>query len=209
MKTCNRCIYNESIPKISFDEKGICNYCNQYDQMEQEYPTGEHGKQILEAHIKEIKEAGKGKKYDVVIGVSGGCDSSFMLHLAHRYGLRVLAAHFDNTYNSRIAVENIQIVLNKLGFDLFTYVVDNEEYQKIYKSFFKASVPEIDTPTDISLATVHYLAAAKHGVKYIWEGHSFRTEGISPPGWFYMDAQYVKTIHKKFGDGKIKSLPVL
>ena len=209
MKTCKRCIYNESIPKISFDEKGICNYCKQFDQMEQEYPTGEHGKQILEAHIKEVKEAGKGKKYDVVIGVSGGCDSSFMLHLAHRYGLRVLAAHFDNTYNSRIAVENIQIVLNKLGFDLFTYVVDNKEYQKIYKSFFKASVPEIDTPTDISLATVHYIAAARHGIKYIWEGHSFRTEGISPPGWFYMDAQYVKTIHKKFGDGKIKSLPVL
>ena len=209
MKTCKRCIYNESIPKISFDEKGICNYCNQYDQMEQEYPTGKRGLQILEAHIEEVRKAGKGKKYDVVIGVSGGCDSSYMLHLAHSYGLRVLAAHFDNTYNSRIAVENIQIVLNKLGFDLFTYVADNEEFQRIFKSFFRASVPEIDTPTDISLATVHYLAAAKHGISTIWEGHSFRTEGISPPGWFYMDAQYVKTIHKKFGDGKIKSLPVL
>ena len=141
MKTCRRCIYNESIPKINFDEEGICNYCRQYEQMEQEYPTGERGKEILEAHIKEVKAAGKGKKYDVVIGVSGGCDSSYMLHLAHSYGLRVLAAHFDNTYNSRIAVENIQIVLNKLGFDLYTHVVDNEEFQRIYKSFFKIPYP--------------------------------------------------------------------
>lgn len=123
--------------------------------------------------------------------------------------MRVLAAHFDNTYNSRIAVENIDLVLEKLDIDLYTHVVDNLEYQQIYKSFFKASVPEIDTPTDISLATVHYLAASKYGIKHIWEGHSFRTEGISPPGWFYMDAKYVQTIHKKFGNGKIKTLPVL
>jgi len=207
---CTRCIYDTHIPHISFNADGICNYCEQYDQMQKEYPTGAEGQKILEANVEQMKKDGKGKPYDVVIGVSGGCDSSYMLHLAKNvYGLRVLASHFDNTYNSRIAVENIDVVLDKLNIDLYTHVVDNEEYQRIYRSFFLASVPEIDTPTDISLASVHYMAAEKYGIKHIWEGHSFRTEGISPPGWFYMDAKYVQTIHRKFGDGQIKTLPVL
>jgi N-acetyl sugar amidotransferase len=209
MKVCTRCIYDETIPHISFDAHGVCNYCAQYDQMQIEYPTGEAGKKILQSYVDQMKKDGKNKKYDVVIGVSGGCDSSYMLHMAKEYGLRPLAAHFDNTYNSTIAVENIQIVLEKLNIDLYTHVVNNKEFNQIFKSFFKASVPEIDTPTDISLATVHYMAAAKYGIKHIWEGHSFRTEGISPPGWFYMDAKYVETIHKQFGDGKIKTLPIL
>ena len=207
---CTRCIYDTHIPRISFNSEGVCNYCIQYEQMQLEYPTGAEGRKILEKYVKQIKIDGKGKPYDVVIGVSGGCDSSYMLHFAKKeFGLRVLASHFDNTYNSRIAVENIDIMLEKLDIDLFTHVVDNEEYQRIYKSFFKASVPEIDTPTDISLATVHYMAAKKYNIRHIWEGHSFRTEGISPPGWFYMDAKYVQTIHQQFGDGKIKTLPVL
>lgn len=209
-QTCTRCIYDTHIPYISFDENGICNYCHQYNQMQVEYPMGKEGRKVLEAYVEQMKKDGIGKPYDVVIGVSGGCDSSYMLHFAKKeFGLRVLASHFDNTYNSRIAVENIDIVLEKLDIDLYTHVVDNEEYNRIYKSFFLASVPEIDTPTDISLASVHYMAAAKYGIKHIWEGHSFRTEGISPPGWFYMDAKYVQTIHSKFGDGKIESLPVL
>jgi len=210
IQTCTRCIYDNRIPKISFKNNGICNYCDQYDQMKFEYPTGTEGMAILEKEVEQIKKDGIGKQYDVVIGVSGGADSSYMLHFAKKkFGLRVLAAHFDNTYNSRIAVENIDNVLEKLDIDLYTHVVDNIQYQKIYKSFFKASVPEIDTPTDIALATVHYEAAEKYGIKHIWEGHSFRTEGISPPGWFYMDAKYIEKIHEKYGDGNLGNLPVL
>jgi len=210
IQTCTRCIYDNRIPKISFNNNGICNYCDQYDQMKFEYPTGTEGMAILEKEVEQIKKDGIGKPYDVVIGVSGGADSSYMLHFAKKkFGLRVLAAHFDNTYNSRIAVENIDNVLEKLDIDLYTHVVDNIQYQKIYKSFFKASVPEIDTPTDIALATVHYEAAEKYGIKHIWEGHSFRTEGISPPGWFYMDAKYIEKIHEKYGDGNLGNLPVL
>lgn len=210
IQTCSRCIYDSRIPKITFNSQGVCNYCEQYDQMKSEYPIGEEGDAILEANVAQMKKDGIGKDYDVVIGVSGGADSSYMLHLAKvKYGLRVLAAHFDNTYNSRIAVENLDVVLEKLNIDLYTHVVDNIQYQKIYKSFFKASVPEIDTPTDIALATVHYEAAEKYGVKHIWEGHSFRTEGISPPGWFYMDAKYIQKIHEKHGDGDLGNLPVL
>jgi N-acetyl sugar amidotransferase len=207
---CVRCIYDATIPRISFDAEGVCSYCRQYEEMESAYPTGAAGRDILASTVAQMKKDGQGKPYDVVIGVSGGCDSSYMLHLAKKeYGLRVLAAHFDNTYNSRIAVENIQRMLEALDIDLYTHVVDNEEYQRVYRSFFRASVPEIDTPTDIALAAVHYMAAAKHRVKWIWEGHSFRTEGISPPGWFYMDSKYVRTIHDKYGDGRLKTLPEL
>ena len=210
LQTCTRCIYDSRIPKISFNNIGVCNYCEQYDQMKVEYPIGAEGMAILEKEVEQVKKDGIGKPYDVVIGVSGGADSSYMLHFAKKkFGLRVLAAHFDNTYNSRIAVENIDTVLEKLDIDLYTHVVDNIQYQKIYKSFFKASVPEIDTPTDIALATVHYEAAEKYGIKHIWEGHSFRTEGITPSGWVYMDAKYIEKINEKYGDGKLGNLPVL
>jgi N-acetyl sugar amidotransferase len=206
---CKRCIYDDSIPKISFDEMGICNYCRQYDQMNIEYPTGKEGERILDDLVKEIKQKGKNKKYDCVIGVSGGCDSSYLLHWAKGVGLRPLAVHFDNTWNSKTAVENIQNVLKKLDFDLYTHVVSNKEYSDIFRSFLSASVPEIDTPSDLGLATTHYMAAQKYGIKYILEGHSFRTEGISPQGWFYMDAQYIDSIHKQFGKIPIKTLPNL
>jgi len=133
-----------------------------------------------------------------------------MVHLAkEKLGLRPLAAHFDNTWNSKTAVENIHNVLRRLDVDLFTHVVDNREYCDIFKSFLKASVPDIDTPSDIGLATTHYLAAAKYGIKYIFEGHSFRTEGISPHGWFYMDAKYIETVQKQFGSHKLETFPNL
>jgi N-acetyl sugar amidotransferase len=210
IQSCTRCIYDSRIPRISFDENSLCNYCVQYDEMMLEYPTGEEGMAILEEEVRQMKKDGIGKPYDVVIGVSGGADSSYMLHLAkNKFGLRVLAAHFDNTYNSRIAVENIDVVLDKLDIDLYTHVADNIQYQKIYKSFFKASVPEIDCPTDIALATVHYQAAAKYGITHIWEGHSFRTEGITPSGWVYMDAKYIEKINENFGDGNLANLPLL
>jgi hypothetical protein len=98
IQVCSRCIYDSRIPRISFDEEGVCNYCRQYDQMMEEYPTGAEGEKIIEKEVEQVKKDGKGKPYDVVIGVSGGADSSYMLHIAKKkYGLRVLAAHFDNT----------------------------------------------------------------------------------------------------------------
>jgi N-acetyl sugar amidotransferase len=208
-QVCKRCIYDETIPMIYFDAEGVCNYCHQYEEMNRQYPTGEAGKQILDKIVEQIKHVGQKKKYDVVIGVSGGCDSSYMLHLAKQYGLRPLAAHFDNGWNTSVANKNMLSILKKLDIDLFNVVVDNKEYNNIYKSFFMASVPEIDTPSDIALATTHYMAAAKYGIKYIWEGHSFRTEGISPMGWVYMDAKYIDTIQKYYGTEKIKTLPNL
>ncbi|MFH1700063.1 MAG: N-acetyl sugar amidotransferase [Candidatus Zixiibacteriota bacterium] len=210
VQVCARCIYDKRIPNIEFDSEGICNYCRETEGLEIEFPTGEKGWEILKNIADRIKRKGSGEKYDVVVGVSGGCDSSYLLYFAkEKLGLRPLAVHFDNTWNSKMAVENIYRVTKKLDIDLYTHVVDNKEYNDIYKSFFKASVPEIDTPADIGLITTLYMAAAKFGIKYIMDGHSFRSEGISPQGWFYMDARYIENIQRKFGCRKIKTLPLL
>jgi hypothetical protein len=125
------------------------------------------------------------------------------------FGLRPLAAHFDNTWNSAIATENINNLVRKLDVDLFTIVVDNKEYDDIYRSFLKAGVPDLEAPTDIGLATTLYRAAEKYGIKYIIEGHSFRTEGISPLGWLYMDGKYISSVHKEFGTCRMKTYPNL
>ncbi len=144
-----------------------------------------------------------------MVGVSGGCDSSYLLYLTKKLGLRPLAVHFDNTWDSTIAVENIHDVLKELDVDLYTYVVDNKEYDDIYRSFLRAGVQDIDVPTDIALAVTLYLAAEKFGVKYIFEGHSFRTEGIAPLGWVYMDAKYIESVQKQYGSYPLKTFPNL
>jgi len=207
--TCTRCLYDDNTPSISFNETGVCNYCKIHDDMNAEYPIGKEGENKLRKLAERIRHDGRRRKYDVVVGVSGGCDSSYMLYKAKELGLRPLAAHFDNTWNSAIATQNIHHVLKALDIDLFTYVVDNEEYDDLYRSFLRAGVPDIDTPTDIALATTLYMAAAKHGIKYIFEGHSFRSEGIAPIGWIYMDGKYIQSVHKAFGTRKLKTFPNL
>ena len=208
-KTCTRCISNESIPGISFDSEGICNYCRKHEELSKEFPTGKKGQKILLKIAEEIKKNGKNKKYDCIVGVSGGCDSSYLLYKSKELGLRPLAVHFDNTWNSNIATQNIHKVLKKLNIDLDTYVVNNEEYDDIYRSFLKASVKDIDIPTDIGLITVLYKAAEKHGIKYILDGHSFRTEGIVPTDWVYMDGKYIESVNKMYGKCKLKTFPNL
>ena len=210
VRSCTKCIYDDSVPGITYDEKGVCNYCRQHEQLEAEYPTGDAGRKKLLEMAAQIKKSGKGKKYDCVIGISGGCDSSYLLHLAKKeLGLRPLAAHFYNTWNSKTAVENIDIMLSKLDIDLWTYVMDNDEWNDLAKSMLKASVPEIDALSDIALTTTLYMAAAKFDVKYILNGHSFRTEGITPINWFYFDGKYIASIQKQFGKRKIDKYPNL
>lgn len=209
---CARCVYDSSTPAIVFDETGVCNYCRMHDQLDAEYPTGTAGRLRLEQTVDEIRRAGRGKDFDVIVGVSGGCDSSYMLHLAKEVGLRPLAVHFDNTWDSTVAVENINNVLRRLNVELFTHVVDNEEYNDIYRAFLKAGVPDIEAPTDIGLATTLYMAAEKFGIKYMFEGHSFRSEGVSPLGWLYMDAKYIQSVVKAYGNypsHKLKTFPNL
>ncbi len=207
LKSCTRCLYDEETPNISFDSNGVCIYCQKDDELRVQYPGGDKGKADFEKIIEDIKKAGKGKKYDVIIGVSGGTDSTYMLHIAKEYGLRALAVHFDNTWNTTIAQQNIKNALKVLGFDLWTYVVNNNEYDDIYKAFFHASTPDLEIPTDIALAATLNMAAEKFGVQYVFEGHSFKTEGMAPLGWIYMDAKYIDSVHAEFGHLPMKTFP--
>jgi N-acetyl sugar amidotransferase len=208
VQVCSRCIYDSRVPNITFDAAGVCSYCHMMDGMEEEYPTGAEGRRRLEALVERMKRDGKGKKYDAAIGVSGGCDSSFLLHkLGKEYGLRLLAVHFDNTWNSTIATENIHTMLRQLNIDLYTHVVDNEEADAICRSFLLAGVPDIEAFTDVAGAATMSMGAAKHGIKYLIEGHSFRTEGISPLGWLYFDAKYVESVTRRFSGRKLETYP--
>lgn len=205
---CTKCIYDETVPSISFDETGVCNYCHMIEMLVNEYQTGKPaGEAKFLAIVEKIKKDGKGKKYDCVIGVSGGTDSSYMLYWAVQHGLRPLAVHYDNTWNTAIATENIRKVLTKLELDLYTHVTNNKEMDDIYRSFFLAGVPEIDAATDLALAETLYRAADKYGLKYILEGHSFVAEGITPLGKNYFDGKYISAIHNKFGKMKMKTFP--
>ncbi len=208
IQICSRCIYDKTIPAICFDKNGVCNYCKMIDNLKEQYKTGTpEGERIFFDIIKKIKKAGKGNKYDVVIGVSGGTDSSYLVAKSVEWGMRPLAVHYDNTWNTATATGNIKKVLSKLGVDLYTHVVDNKESDDIFRSFFKASVPDLDCPTDIALAEVLYRAASKYKIKYIFEGHSFQAEGVSPLGNNYIDGMYVKSVQKIFGKYMISTFP--
>ncbi len=208
LKICTRCIYDSNTPGIKFNDQGVCNYCKQVDTLCETYQTGlPEGEKKLLKIITQIKREGKGKKYDCVIGVSGGTDSSFLLLKALEWGLRPLAVHYDNTWNSAIATENIRKVTSKLKIDLYTYVVDNKEADDIFKSFLLAGVPEFDASTDIGFVQVLRSTAAKYRIKYILEGHSFKAEGVSPQGKNYFDGKYIQSIHKQYGQIKMRTFP--
>lgn len=207
---CTRCIYDSRIAAISFDEQGVCNYCRQVEDLERQYGTGqERGRQALSAIIEEIKRQGAGRKYDCVVGVSGGTDSSYLLLKAVEWGLRPLAVHYDNTWNSAIATQNIRALTARLDVDLWTHVLDNKEADDIKKAFMLAGVAEFDADTDIAFVQVLRSAAARAGVKHILEAHSFKAEGLSPVGQNYLDGAYVADVQRRFGSRRPKTFPNL
>jgi N-acetyl sugar amidotransferase len=211
IQICTRCIYDATVPNITFDNEGVCNYCHQIDDMEHMYQTGtSQAEKNLYKMIEQVKIDGKGKKYDCVIGVSGGTDSSYLVHkMVKEWGLRPLAVHYDSTWNTGISTENIRKMLAKLNVDLFTLVVDNKEMDEIYKAFFKSDVPEIEAPYDLGVIETLYRACKKYKIKYLFEGHSFQTEGISPLGSMYFDGGYIKDIVSKFSKVKFKTYPLM
>lgn len=210
LKICTRCIYDEHTPGIKFDKNGVCSYCHMVDNLKAIYKTGtEEGEEKLNQILKKIKRSGKDKKYDCIVGVSGGTDSSYLVYWVKKKGLRPLAVHYDNTWNTSIATENIRKILGKLKVDLYTHVVDNKEADDIFKAFFLAGVSEIEAPTDLALAETMYRAAAKFGIKYVLEGHSFIAEGITPLNKNYFDGKYIESIHNKFGKLTMKTYPLM
>lgn len=211
LTVCSRCIYDERVSAIAFDADGVCNYCHQVDELVDQYGTGQaKGEAELARILDDIRRAGRGRKYDCIVGVSGGTDSMYMVHLAKTvWGLRPLAVHYDNTWNTAIATQNIRRVLSALDVDLYTHVVDNKEADDIFGAFFQAGVAEIEAATDLALAEVMNRAAYKYGVGYVLEGHSFITEGITPVGRNYFDGHYIRTIHRRNGRKRLNSYPLM
>ena len=210
MKICSRCIYDENVSAISFNGEGVCVYCEQIDTISQQFHTGTpQGEVEFSRIVEEIKLKGKKKKYDVIVGVSGGTDSSYLLHLACEMGLRPLAVHYDNTWNTAISTQNIKKVVTKLNVDLATYVIDNKEQDDILLSFFKAGICGVDAATDLALAEVMYRFANKYKINYIFEGHSFQAEGVSPIGNSYTDGKFIESVVKKHSSRNLSSYPLM
>ncbi len=199
-RVCVRCIIDGSVPGVVFDENGECNFCKLHDKMDKEYPLNEAGRRQLDKLIQEMKAAGKGKKYDCVLGVSGGRDSIYTLYLLVKmYGLRPLAVHFNDGFGNPVAGENMIKATKRLGADLRTISSDWRESRDLKLAFLKASTPDMEEGTDVGIATALYGVAARENVRHVIFGQSFRTEGICPLSWNYLDGKYLKAVHRQFG----------
>lgn len=207
---CSRCVMDTSDPDIEFDNNGLCNHCRSYEELAKTHVLPEaQRKQALDQLITNIKHEGANKDYDCVIGVSGGVDSTYVAYLVKQFGLRPLAVHMDNGWNSELAVSNIEKVLKKLDIDLLTTVLDWEEFKDLQLAFLKASVPDGEIPTDHAIWAVLYKTAAVHSVNYIIGGFNHATEASLPTQWAFghYDWRYIKNIHKLFGQRKLKTFP--
>lgn len=206
---CNRCVMDTTAKNIRFNEKGICNFCLDYEKSLLKLNAAKFN---LDELVERIRKDGKGKEYDCIVGVSGGVDSSYVLLKAKELGLRPLAVHLDNGWNSDLATKNISNLVEKLNADLFTYVIDWEEYKDLQKSFFKANVVDIEMLMDNAMLSVNYSQAKKYGIKNILSGFNASTEGMNfPDGWNHLkfDAKNIRNIQKKFGTKKIKTFPII
>lgn len=171
---------------------GSCEFCKRYDSMESQASP-----ENLSAELYKVRKAGLRTKYDCLIGISGGLDSSTMLWAAVKeWGLRPLVIHFDNHYNVPEAKHNMNSLVQKLGVDCIVYYVNKKEYDSLNLAFLKAGVPDADIPNDIAMTKLMYDTAHKHGIKYILNGHDFRTEGSTPAKWTYMDAKYIQSVYR-------------
>ena len=207
-KICARGIWDTTVPGITFDENGVSNYAKMFDELCDVYPRGEKGKFYWENIIDKIKESGEDKKYNCIIGVSGGTDSSYLMYIAKvLYGLRPLAVNLDNGWSSNIAVENIKKVTKALDIDLETYVIDYEEVKAVLRAYMKATLPWIDGPTDHAIKSVLFNIAKREGIKYILNGSDFRSEGKQPSEWTFTDAKQMLFIIKKFEGLRLNSYP--
>lgn len=197
-------------PEILFDELGVCNHCRDFDSLQAlQIKTGDEGAALLAAKITEIKELGRGKRYDCIIGLSGGVDSSYVAFKVLELGLRPLAVHVDTGWNSELAVNNIERIVKKLGIDLETFVVDWREMQDLQLAYFRAGVANCDVPQDHAFVAVLYELAAKNGIRSVISGHNLATESILPDAWGYtsIDRKNLRAIHRAFGNRPLRKYP--
>jgi N-acetyl sugar amidotransferase len=197
-------------PDINFDENGICNHCHQYDEsVKRHLFEGKEGEESLSRIITSIKESGKNKEYDCIIGVSGGVDSSFVAYKVKELGLNPLAVHLDNGWDSELAVRNIELFLKKLDIDLYTHVIDWEEFKDLQLAFLYASTPDSEIPSDHAINAILHQLADKYGTKYVIFGCNIRTESHLPQAWSqgHLDYRYIADIHKKYGHIPLQTFP--
>jgi len=210
---CTNCVMDTTDAKIVFDARGVCDHCNNfYRNILPNWDTGERGRAALEKVVEQIKADGQGKQFDCIIGMSGGIDSSYLTWVAkEQLGLRPLVFHVDAGWNSQIAVNNIERLIDALELDLYTEVIDWEEMRNLQLAFFKAGVPHIDTPQDHAFFATMYNFAEKHGVRYILTGANLSTECIrNPIEWMYYqsDSIQLRDIHAKFGTRPLNKFPL-
>lgn len=210
---CSNCIMDTSDSNITFDARGWCDYCNNYHRnILPNWHTDERGEREIMAQVEQIKRAGRGKDHDCLLGISGGVDSSYLAYLAkEKFGLRPLIFHVDAGWNSQQAVHNIERIVDGLGLDLHTEVVNWLEMKDLQLAFFKAQVPHLDTPQDHAFFASLYNFAAKHGIKYILNGGNYSTECVREPlEWHYhaSDLRQLKDIHRRFGTRPLKTFPL-
>lgn len=212
-RICTNCIMDTSDSNITFDARGWCDYCNNYHQnILPHWHTDERGEREILAQVERIRRDGKGRDHDCLIGISGGVDSSYVTYLAkEKFGLRPLLFHVDAGWNSQQAVNNIERLVDALGVDLHTEVVDWLEMQDLQLAFFKAQVPHLDTPQDHAFFAGLYNFAAKHGFRYILTGANYSTECVREPlEWHYhaTDLKQLRDIHRRFGTRPLHTFPL-
>ncbi len=202
-----------SDPRIQFDRNGVCDHCNNfYRNVKPFWRTDERGHNQLTRIMDKIRKEGRGKAFDCIMGMSGGLDSSYLLHTAvKKYGLRPLVFHVDGGWNSQIAVNNIEMLVEKLGLDLYTEVINWEEMKDLQLSFFRSGVSHLDVPQDHAFIATLYHFADRHRIKYILNGGNYATEGVrNPLEWLYYgsDIWQIKDIHGRFGTIPLKTYPL-
>ncbi|MBW7881715.1 MAG: N-acetyl sugar amidotransferase [Caldilineaceae bacterium] len=210
---CVRCVMDTTDSAIQFDECGVCDHCTSYDsKIAPVWKSGEGHKDQLSKLSQVIRLSGRGRDFDCIIGMSGGIDSSYLLYAAKELmGLRPLVFHVDAGWNSQIAVNNIERLVDGLGVDLFTEVIDWEEMKDLQRAFFRSGVSHIDTPQDHAFFATMYKFATRHGIKHILTGANYSTECIrNPLEWMYYqsDSRQIRDIHKQFGERPLKNYPL-
>lgn len=209
---CCRCVMDTSDPEIAFDSEGVCNHCKSYEkQASAEMPEPQVAERSLSALIERIRHEGRHAPYDCLIGVSGGVDSTMVAYLVRQRGLRPLAVHLDNGWDAELAVHNIETTLKRLGIDLFTHVIDWDEFRDLQLAFFRASVPNIEVLTDHAINAVLWRSAAQRNIRYVFTGSNVVTEGILPRSWMYdpRDLRHLKSIVKRFSGRPIRTFPTV
>lgn len=212
---CTRCIMDTSDPNIAFDDAGLCEYCHNFDeQIRPTWHTGEQGSAELDRIAADIRKAGEGKDFDCIIGLSGGLDSSYATYIAkERMGLRPLLFHVDAGWNTDQAVGNIEKLVDGLGLELFTEVINWQEMKDLQTAFLRSQIPDQDAPQDIAFFSGLYKFARKHGIKYVLTGANYSTECCREPeewgAYPGIDKRLIDAIHRRFGKRELKTFPIV